>query len=137
MKITFVGHGYVGLITAAVFADFGNEVFVVGHTKKKIEDLKRGIIPFFEPGLSELVKKNIEAKRLTFALDYVPAVPQSDIVFIAVGTPATLTGDADLSTVLKVAEQIGKNLEGYTVVATKSTVPTGTNKKVQRIFDER
>lgn len=136
MKITFVGHGYVGLVTAAVFADFGNEVFVIGHTKKKIEDLKRGIIPFYEQGLSELVKKNIDAKRLIFTLDYAPSVPESDIVFIAVGTPPTKTGDADLSTVLQVAEQIGKNLEGYTVVATKSTVPTGTNKKVRRILEE-
>ncbi|MBI4091860.1 MAG: UDP-glucose/GDP-mannose dehydrogenase family protein [Candidatus Levybacteria bacterium] len=136
MKITFVGHGYVGLVTAAVFADFGNQVFVIGHTKKKIEGLRRGIVPFYEPGLSELVKKNIDAKRLTFTLDYAPAVAESDAVFIAVGTPPTKTGDADLSTVLQVAEQIGKNLEGYTVVATKSTVPTGTNKKVQRILEE-
>ena len=136
MKIAFVGHGYVGLVTAAVFADFGNEVFVIGHTKKKVEDLNRGIIPFYEPGLSELVKKNIEAKRLNFTLDYTPSVPESDAVFIAVGTPATLTGDADLSTVLEVAQEIGKNLEGYTVVATKSTVPTGTNKKVQKILEE-
>lgn len=136
MKITFIGHGYVGLVTAAVFSDFGNEVFVIGHTKKKVEDLKKGMIPFYEPGLSELVKKNLDAKRLIFTLDYAPSVPDSDIVFIAVGTPPTKTGDADLSTVLKVAEQIGKNLEGYTVVATKSTVPTGTNKKVQRILEE-
>lgn len=136
MKITFIGHGYVGLVTAAVFADFGNQVFVIGHTKKKIEDLGRGIVPFYEPGLSELVKKNIDAKRLTFTLDYAPAVPESDAVFIAVGTPPTKTGDADLSTVLSVAEQIGKNLEGYTVVATKSTVPTGTNKKVLRTLSE-
>jgi UDPglucose 6-dehydrogenase len=136
MKITFIGHGYVGLVTAAVLADFGNEVVVIGHTRKKIDDLKRGIIPFYEPGLSELVKKNIEAKRLTFTLDYTPAIPESDAVFIAVGTPPTKTGDADLSAVLSVAEQIGKNLEGYTVVATKSTVPTGTNKKIQRILEE-
>ena len=136
MKITFVGHGYVGLVTAAVFADFGNQVFVIGHTKKKIESLRRGIVPFYEPGLSELVKKNIDAKRLTFTLDYAPAVPESDVVFIAVGTPPTKTGDADLSTVLSVAEQIGKNLGGYTVVATKSTVPTGTNKKVQKTLSE-
>jgi len=136
MKITFVGHGYVGLVTAAVFADFGNQVFVIGHTKKKIEGLRRGIVPFYEPGLSELVKKNIDTKRLTFTLDYAPAVPESDVVFIAVGTPPTKTGDADLSTVLSVAEQIGKNLGGYTVVATKSTVPTGTNKKVQKTLSE-
>lgn len=136
MTITFIGHGYVGLVTAAVFADFGNTVYVIGHTKEKIEDLKKGIIPIYEPGLEELVKKNIKAKRLIFTLDYSPAVPQSDIVFIAVGTPTTRTGDADLSTVLDVAEKVGKNLEGYTVVATKSTVPTGTNKKVKRILME-
>lgn len=136
MKITFIGHGYVGLVTAAVFADYGNTVYVIGHTKIKIKNLSRGIIPFFEPGLEELVKKNVKAKRLIFTLDYSPAIPESDIVFIAVGTPPTKTGDADLSTVLEVAEKIGRSLEGYTVVATKSTVPTGTNKKVQRILEE-
>ncbi len=136
MKITFIGHGYVGLVTAAVFADFGNTVFVIGHTKEKIENLKRGMIPFFEPGLEELVKKNIKPGRLIFTLNYKPAIPDSDVVFIAVGTPPTKTGDADLSSVLDVAEKIGKNLEGYTVVATKSTVPTGTNKKVQRTLSE-
>jgi UDPglucose 6-dehydrogenase len=136
MTITFVGHGYVGLVTAAVFADFGNTVYVVGHTKEKIENLKRGIIPIYEPGLEELVKKNVKAKRLLFTLDYKPAIPQSDIVFIAVGTPTTRTGDADLSSVLGVAEKIGQNLEGYTVVATKSTVPAGTNKKIKRILTE-
>src|SRR3970040_394715 len=119
MTITFIGHGYVGLVTAAVFADFGNTVYVIGHSPDKIENLKKGIIPIFEPGLAELVKKNIDAGRLYFTLDYSPAVPESDIVFIAVGTPPTKTGDADLTTVLSVAEQIGKNLGGYTVVATK------------------
>lgn len=137
MKVTFIGHGYVGLVTASVFADFGNQVAVIGHTKEKIENLKRGIVPFYEPGLSELVKKNLEAKRLIFTLDYAPAVPDSDVIFIAVGTPPTKTGDADLSTVLSVAEKIGESLEGYTVVATKSTVPTGTNKKVQKILEEK
>jgi len=136
MKITFIGHGYVGLVTAAVFADFGNKVYVIGHTKEKIDNLKKGISPFYEPGLEELVKKNLKAKRLIFTLDYKPAIPQADVVFIAVGTPTTKMGDADLSTVLDVAEKIGKNLEGYTVVATKSTVPAGTNKKVQRILEE-
>lgn len=136
MTITFIGHGYVGLVTATVFADFGNTVYVIGHSKEKIENLNRGIIPIYEPGLEELVKKNVEAKRLIFTLDYKPAVPESDIVFIAVGTPTTKTGDADLSTVLEVAEKIGENLKGYTVVATKSTVPAGTNKKVKRILEE-
>ncbi len=136
MTITFIGHGYVGLVTAAVFADLGNTVWVIGHTQEKIDNLKKGIIPIYEPGLEELVKKNVDAKRLIFTLDYKLAIPQSDAVFIAVGTPTTKTGDADLSTVLKVAEDIGKNLKGYTVVATKSTVPAGTNKKVQRILGE-
>ncbi len=136
MTITFIGHGYVGLVTAAVFADFGNTVYVIGHTKEKIENLKRGIVPIYEPGLEELVKKNVESKRLIFTLDYKPSISQSDVVFIAVGTPTTKTGDADLSTVLEVAEKIGENLEGYTVVATKSTVPAGTNKRVKRILDE-
>lgn len=136
MKITFIGHGYVGLVTAAVFADFGNTVYVIGHTEKKIENLKRGIIPIYEPGLEELVKKNIKAGRLIFSMEYRPAIPDSDAVFIAVGTPPIKTGDADLSTVLDVAGEIGRNLEGYTVVATKSTVPTGTNKKVWRILQE-
>jgi len=136
MTITFVGHGYVGLVTAAVFADFGNTVYVIGHTKEKIENLKRGVIPIYEPGLAELVEKNVKAKRLIFTLDYKPSIPESDIVFIAVGTPTTKTGDADLSTVLGVAEKIGQNLEGYTVIATKSTVPAGTNIKVERILKE-
>ncbi len=136
MTITFIGHGYVGLVTAAVFADFGNTVYVIGHTKEKIENLKRGIIPIYEPGLAELVKKNIKAKRLIFTLDYKPSISESDIVFIAVGTPTTKTGDADLSSVLEVAQKIGQNLEGYSVVATKSTVPAGTNKKVKRILED-
>jgi len=136
MTITFVGHGYVGLVTAAVFADFGNTVHVIGHTKEKIDNLKKGIIPIYEPGLTDLVKKNLDAGRLKFTLDYSPAIKESEVVFIAVGTPTTSTGDADLSIVLKVAEKIGKNLKGNTIVATKSTVPTGTNKKVQKLLNE-
>lgn len=136
MTVTFIGHGYVGLVTAAIFADFGNTVYVIGHTKEKVENLKKGKIPIYEPGLEELVKKNVKAKRLIFTLDYKPSIPSSDVVFIAVGTPTTKTGDADLSTVLEVAGNISKNLEGYTVVATKSTVPTGTNKKVSKILNE-
>ncbi len=136
MTITFVGHGYVGLVTASVFADLGNKVWVIGHTKEKIDNLKRGIIPIYEPGLSEIVKRNVEAGRLLFTLEYDQAIPDSEIVFIAVGTPSTNTGDADLTTVLEVAEKIGKKLDGYTVVATKSTVPAGTNKKVRKIIEE-
>ena len=136
MTITFVGHGYVGLVTAAVFADLGNTVWVIGHTKEKIENLKKGIMPIFEPGLEELVKRNVDFKRLLFTLEYNPAIPQSEIVFIAVGTPQTKTGDADLSAVFQVAQKIGENLSDYTVIATKSTVPVGTYKKIKQIIDE-
>jgi len=136
MTLTFVGHGYVGLVTATVFADLGNTVWVIGHTPQKIENLKKGIIPIYEPGLEELVKRNIKAKRLLFTLDYKPAISQSDVVFIAVGTPPKENGEADLSVVFEVAKKIGEHLDGYTVVITKSTVPVGTSKKVQEIIED-
>ncbi len=136
MTITFIGHGYVGLVTASIFADLGNKVWVIGRDPKKIKDLKKGKSPFFEPGLEELVKRNIRAKRLFFTLDYKPSVSDSDIVFIAVGTPPNKTGDAELLGVFAVAENIGKNLKGYTVIATKSTVPPGTNKRIKQLIDE-
>lgn len=134
MTITFVGHGYVGLVTASVFADLGNTVWVVGRTKEKIELLKKGVAPFFEPGLSELVKRNVDAGRLLFTLDYKEAVTPSSIIFICVGTPPLPTGDADLSSVFEAAESIAKTLVGYKVVVTKSTVPPGTNQKVGQIL---
>lgn len=134
MTITFVGHGYVGLVTASVFADLGNTVWVIGHTKEKIENLKKGILPIYEPGLEEIVKRNVVAKRLLFTLDYKESIPNSDAVFIAVGTPPSSNGEADLSIVFEVAKKIGENLEGYTVVATKSTVPVGTNKITKEII---
>lgn len=136
MTITFIGHGYVGLVTAAVFADLGNTVWVVGHTSEKIENLKKGIIPIYEPGLEELVKRNLKAGRLLFTLDYVPAISDSDVVFIAVGTPPKATGEADLAVVFDVAEKVGSHLDGYTVVITKSTVPVGTNKVVHGIIEK-
>lgn len=137
MTITFIGHGYVGLVTACVFADFGNDVWVVGRTPEKIEKLKNGDPLIYEPGLKELLKKNLDAKRLHFTLDFAQAIPTSDIVFIAVGTPPKETGEADLSSVLDVAEHIGKHLkEGYTVVSCKSTVPVGTNLKVEKILND-
>lgn len=134
MTITFVGHGYVGLVSASIFADLGNTVWVVGHTPEKIENLKKGIIPIYEPGLDEIVKRNLSAKRLLFTLDYEKAIPASDAVFIAVGTPPKKSGEADLSVVFKVAEKIGRHLDGYTVVITKSTVPIGTNFEVKKII---
>jgi UDPglucose 6-dehydrogenase len=136
MKIAFIGHGYVGLVTAAVFADLGNTVWVVGRTKEKIEKLKKGIATFYEPGLSELVKRNVDAGRLIFTLDYHEAVVPSDIIFIAVGTPPKASGSADLSSVFCAAESIAKELRGYKVIVTKSTVPPGTNKKVSEILEK-
>lgn len=136
MTITFVGHGYVGLVTAAVFADLGNTVWVIGHTPEKVENLKKGIIPIYEPGLEELVKRNVTAKRLLFTLDYQEAISASSVIFIAVGTPPKPTGEADLSVVFEVAKKVGQNLKNYAVVVVKSTVPVGTNKKVQEIINE-
>ncbi|OGH21616.1 MAG: UDP-glucose 6-dehydrogenase [Candidatus Levybacteria bacterium RIFCSPHIGHO2_01_FULL_41_15] len=137
MTITFIGHGYVGLVTASVFADLGNTVWVIGHTKEKIENLKKGIIPIYEPGLEEIVKRNVRAKRLLFTLEYDKAISSSSIVFIAVGTPSRENGEADLSSVFEVSEKIAQHSTGYTVVATKSTVPVGTNKKIKEIIEEK
>jgi UDPglucose 6-dehydrogenase len=136
MTITFIGHGYVGLVTAAVFADLGNTVWVVGRTKEKIDTLKKGVATFYEPGLSELVKRNVDAGRLLFTLDYKEAVSPSEIIFIAVGTPPKANGEADLTNVFAAAEEVGKNLTGYKVVVTKSTVPPGTNQKVSDIVNK-
>src|SRR5581483_5672807 len=123
MKIAFVGHGYVGLVSAAIFAELGNTVSVIGHTPSTIEKLNRGEIHIYEPGLEEIVKRNVDAGRLKFTLDYNPSIQDAEIVFTAVGTPPKENGEADLSTVLDVAEKIGKSLSGYTVIVTKSTVP--------------
>ncbi len=137
MIITVVGHGYVGLVTACVFADFGNHVWVIGHTKEKINRLKSGDPIIYEPGLKELLQKNLQAKRISFTLDYEKAIPESKIVFITVGTPPKVTGEADLSTVIEVARNIGKNLRSkFTVVSCKSTVPVGTNKKIEVIISK-
>ena len=135
MTITFIGHGYVGLVTACVFADFGNKVWVIGHTKDKLDRLKSGDPIIYEPGLKELLEKNLHAKRLNFTTEYHQAVTESDIIFIAVGTPPLPSGEADLSIVFEVASRIGPHLKkGITVVSCKSTVPVGTNKKVEEIL---
>lgn len=136
MKIAVIGHGYVGLITAAVFADLGNNVCVVGRTAEKIEKLKKGRTPFFEPGLTELVKHNLNASRLHFTLDYKEGVNDAKIIFICVGTPPKTNGEADLSSVFMAAQNIGKNLNGYSLVVTKSTVPVGTNRHIAKILAE-
>ncbi|MFA6532822.1 MAG: UDP-glucose/GDP-mannose dehydrogenase family protein [Patescibacteria group bacterium] len=137
MTITVVGHGYVGLVTACVLADFGNHVWVIGHTKEKIDRLKNGDPIIYEPGLKELLQKNIQAKRISFTLDYEKAIPESEIVFITVGTPPKEGGEADLTAVIEVARNIGKNLRSkFTVVSCKSTVPVGTNHKLEIIISK-
>lgn len=138
MTITFIGHGYVGLVTACVFADFGNKVWVIGHTQEKLDRLKNGDPIIYEPGLQEMLQKNLKAKRLHFTDSYEEAVKESEIVFIAVGTPPKTTGEADLSTVYSVAENIGKHLckDHFTVVSCKSTVPVGTNLQVEEIVNK-
>lgn len=134
MTIAIIGHGYVGLVTSAVFADLGNTVWVVGRTPEKIEKLKKGITPFFEPGLTEMVQHNLNSGRLQFTLDYKEAVSCSKIVFICVGTPSKTNGEADLSAVFSAATEIGKHIKDYTVVVTKSTVPVGTNRSVAKLI---
>lgn len=135
MTITFIGHGYVGLVTATVLADFGNKVWVVGHTKEKLDRLKKGDPIIYEPGLKELLQKNLKANRILFTSDYSKAIPESDVVFIAVGTPPKNGGEADLTAVFEVAEKLGKHLKhGLTIVSCKSTVPVGTNMKVEVIL---
>ena len=137
MKIVMVGSGYVGLVSGACFADFGHDVVCVDKQESKIEALNRGEIPIFEPGLSELVRSNAAAGRLSFTTDLAGPVAQADAVFIAVGTPSRRgDGFADLTYVYAAAREIAQSLDGYTVIVTKSTVPVGTGDEVERIVRE-
>ena len=135
MKIAMIGTGYVGLVSGVCFSDFGHEVVCVDKDPDKIAMLRRGEVPIYEPGLDDLMARNVAAGRLSFSEDLGEAVAGADAVFIAVGTP-TRRGDghADLSYVFAAAEEIAGALEGYTVVVTKSTVPVGTNRKVKQVI---
>ena len=135
MKITIIGTGYVGLVSAVCLSDFGHELTCVDKDASKIAKLESGKVPIFEPGLEALMARNVEAGRIQFTTDLAAAVDGAEAVFIAVGTP-TRRGDghADLSYVFTVAEQIARALTGYCVVVTKSTVPVGTNRKVEEII---
>ena len=135
MKIAMIGTGYVGLVSGVCFSDFGHDVICVDKDPAKIERLRAGEIPIFEPGLQDLMAKNVAAGRLSFSLDLAEAVDGADAVFIAVGTP-TRRGDghADLRFVMAAAEEIGRSLMDYAVVVTKSTVPVGTNRKVAEVI---
>lgn len=131
MKIAVIGTGYVGLVTGACFAGSGNDVICVDIDEDKVRSLQRGEVPFFEPGLDEMVRSNIDEGRLSFTTDIALAIRESLLIFIAVGTPQTENGEADVSSVLEVARSIGENLDGYKIVITKSTVPVGTTEKVR------
>ena len=137
MKISVIGSGYVGLVSGVCFADFGHIVTCVDKDEKKIEALRRGEIPIFEPGLDDLVARNTRQQRLFFSTDLAKAVAESEAVFIAVGTPSRRgDGYADLSYVYAVAREIAPAITGFTVIVTKSTVPVGTGDEVERIIRE-
>ena len=137
MKIAMVGSGYVGLVSGACFADFGHDVVCIDKDPAKIDSLKAGIMPIYEPGLAELVTSNAKSGRLTFTTDLVEGIAGARAIFIAVGTPSRRgDGHADLSYVYAVAEEVGQALTNDAVVVTKSTVPVGTGDEVERILTE-
>lgn len=136
MKIVVVGTGYVGLVTGACLADVGLEVICVDVDVKKIENLKNGILPIYEPGLEKIVERNFKKERLSFSTDLPSAIKGAEVAFIAVGTPPGEDGSADLQYVLAVAKEIGANMNDYGVVVTKSTVPVGTAQKVKAAVKE-
>ncbi|WP_288456979.1 UDP-glucose/GDP-mannose dehydrogenase family protein [uncultured Sphingomonas sp.] len=137
MKIAMIGSGYVGLVSGACFADFGHDVVCVDKDASKIERLLDGVMPIYEPGLDELVARNVQSGRLRFTTDLAEGVAGADAIFIAVGTPSRRgDGHADLTYVHAAAKEIGEALTGYAVVVTKSTVPVGTGDEVERIIRE-
>jgi UDPglucose 6-dehydrogenase len=137
MRIAIVGSGYVGLVSGACLADFGHEVTCIDSNADKIEALKQGVMPIYEPGLDQLVASNVKAKRLLFTTDLEGPVSRAEAVFIAVGTPSRRgDGHADLSYVYSVAREIARSVKQFTVVITKSTVPVGTGDEVERLIRE-
>lgn len=136
MKITIVGSGYVGLVTGTCFAEMGTEVCCVDVNEEKIESLKRGVPPIYELGLEEMLRNNISAGRLTFTTSLAEGLRGSEVVFTAVGTPPDEDGSADLHYVLDVAREVGRNIDSYILVVTKSTVPVGTAAKVRAVIEE-
>lgn len=135
MKVAMIGTGYVGLVTGACFADLGHKVVCVDKDAEKIERLKKGGIPIYEPGLEDMVQRNVEAGRLSFTTSMAEAVPGRDAIFIAVGTPTRENGGgADLSAVYAVARELAMHINGYTVIVDKSTVPVGTGDEVEAII---
>lgn len=134
MNISIIGTGYVGLVTGTCFSEMGNNVYCIDVDEKKINNLKNGILPIYEPGLEDMFKHNVSHNRLHFTTKFEEAIPESEICFIAVGTPPLEDGSADVKYVLSAAESIGKNMKGYTIIVDKSTVPVGTSKKVEEVL---
>lgn len=135
-NITVIGTGYVGLVSGAGLSDFGNKVICADIDESKIRALEAGDIPIFEPGLKEVVTRNVKSDRLLFTTDVAQAIRASDVIFIGVGTPEGKNGEANLSAVFSVAEMIGNNLNTYKVICTKSTVPIGTGEKIISIIEK-
>ena len=138
MKLCMIGTGYVGLVSGVCFSDLGNEVICVDKNKDKINLLKKGKIPIYEPGLSELVNKNFKNKRLTFSTDLKKSVKNSDIIFICVGTPTKKNGkSADLSQIFNVAKEISSSINKFKIIVTKSTVPVTTGDEIEKILSKK
>ena len=134
MKISIIGAGYVGLVQGACLSDFGFDVTCIEKNPEKLRELKFGRVPFYEPGLDEILKKNIKSGRLQFTDEYKNNISNADVVFICVGTPPKKNGESDLTYVKQCSKEIAKNLKGYTVIVSKSTVPVGTSKIVENII---
>ncbi|GAB1484336.1 hypothetical protein MASR2M78_31540 [Treponema sp.] len=135
-KIAVIGTGYVGLVSGACLADFGNSVVCVDNNAEKIKALEAGQIPIYEPGVEDVVVRNVEAGRLSFTVNLAEAIKSNDVAFVAVGTPPSDDGSADLRYVEQVAREIGRAMDSYKVIVDKSTVPVGTGRKVQAWVQE-
>lgn len=137
MNITVIGAGYVGLVTAVCFANLGNHVFCIDINEKKITNLQKNVIPFYEPLLEKLVKRNIRSGKLEFTSEYEEVIKSAEICFIAVGTPSTTDGSAELKYVFEAADKIGQFINGKMIIVDKSTVPVGTSKQVNDIIEQK
>ena len=138
MKLCMIGAGYVGLVSAVCFSDLGNEVICVDKDLNKIENLKKGIIPIYEPGLNELVLKNFNNNKLKFSTNLKESVSKSDIIFICVGTPTKRNGSAaDLSQIYNVVKEISSSIAKFKIIITKSTVPVTTGDEIEKIISKK
>ena len=138
MKLCMIGTGYVGLVSGVCFSDLGNEVICVDKDLNKIENLKKGIIPIYEPGLNELVLKNFNNKKLKFSTNLKESVSKSDIIFICVGTPTKRNGSAaDLSQIYNVVKEISSSIAKFKIIITKSTVPVTTGDEIEKIISKK